>query len=331
MIKRCKRCTLPHNFPGIRFSEEGVCHYCQKFDLVRYEQGVIKASEELTNLLENESDQAEKKRNFDCIVALSGGKDSCYTLKILVERFGLRCLAITVDNGFLSQQSIRNSQLICDSLGVDFIVFRPSFKVFKRLYSSGLAGENVNRSAIIRASDLCTSCINLINTIMLKEALQRNIPVIAGGYIAGQVPEGSCVLKMHLNTLRKFSEVKSQQQKITAKYQVSEEDLESYTIGDYVNIVNPLLAQKYDQQVILSELEAMGWSRPDDTGQHSSNCKINDLGILNHQKRYGFHPYEMEIAEQVRTGTLARTVGISKIEAELDLIRVTQVEKVVRS
>ena len=59
---------------------------------------------------------------------------------------------------------------------------------------------------------------------------------------------------------------------------------------------------------------------------HSSNCRINDLGILNHQKKYGFHPYELEISEQVRNGNLSY-VEAKKIDYSIDQQRTEQVKK----
>ena len=57
---------------------------------------------------------------------------------------------------------------------------------------------------IVRASDLCNGCINLINSVMLKGAVGRNIPLIAGGYTAGQVPKGTRD-ELRLETLSAFS------------------------------------------------------------------------------------------------------------------------------
>ena len=49
---------------------------------------------------------------YDAIVAFSGGKDSSYTLKLLVEDYGLNCLAVTIDNGFISEGAFKNCRTI---------------------------------------------------------------------------------------------------------------------------------------------------------------------------------------------------------------------------
>jgi hypothetical protein len=338
MVRRCIRCTLAEDVPGANLDSNGVCHACRGFDAFAYAAGLEKSRTELVSIIEQVKGRrvdvatGEKRAEYDCIVALSGGKDSCYTLKRMVEDFGLRCLAITVDNGFLSHQSIENSRLFCDQLGADFLLFRPSMSFVKDLYRRSIDGKNSNRGAIVRASDLCNGCINLINSIMLKEAINRNIAIVAGGYISGQVPKGSCVLKMRLETLLLFSNRKrySSIGYSESRHQVSEDDLKRFTNGSIVYIVNPMLSLHYDQDKIIDELARSGWRKSNDTGMHSSNCRINDLGIQVHKTKYGFHPYEIEIAEQVRAGTLARSVGIEKLEAALDSERLLEVERAMR-
>ena len=334
-VQRCKNCSLPTNFPGIKFDAEGVCSICQQFDKKSYLKDIASAHDQLIQTISYVKEVGKKKLSaYDAVVALSGGKDSCFTLKYLVEKHKLKCIAITVDNGFLSEQSIVNSQLLCDALGVDFLLWKPKTSLMKALYVNSLDGENKNKGSIVRASDLCSGCINLINSIMLKEAVARNIPLIAGGYIAGQVPKGTCTMKLRLETLVTFSKIKdSSTNKIFSlqHYKLQAQDLEHYSVGDSVHILNPMLSLTYNEEEILKTLNEMGWKRPKDTGKHSSNCQINDLGIKAHIEKYGFHPYEQEVAEQVRSGTLDRMEAIKKIKEPLDDKRISAVEAIVRS
>ena len=105
-------------------------------------------------------------------------------------------------------------------------------------------------------------------------------------------------------------------------YTLQPEDLKRYTVSGSIHIINPMLSITYEENKIFRSLKKMGWKRPEDTGKHSSNCRINDLGIKTHIAKYGFHPYEQEVAEQVRTGTLSRVEAIKKIEATLDEKRI---------
>lgn len=333
-VRRCNKCSLPINFPGIVFNSNGVCKLCQNFSKRDYLNALKTAKEQLFKTIDEIKKVREKRLSaYDAVVALSGGKDSCFTLKYLVEQHELRCLAITVDNGFLSKQSILNSNLLCDKLGVEFLLWKPKKVLMNAMYVKSLDTENKNIGAIARASDLCNGCINTINSVMLKEAVTRNIPLIAGGYIAGQVPKGSCVLELRLETLLTFSKLKEdpKNQMFSFKnYRLTEKDLERFEVGNSISIVNPMLSINYKESVILDTLKEIGWKRSEDTGKHSSNCRINDLGIKAHIEKYGFHPYEQEVAEQVRCGNLDRTEAINKIVSSLDEKRIALVEKSLR-
>ena len=333
-MNRCNNCTLPINFPGILFNKHGVCNLCEQFDLDAYLASINIAQEKLKETIRTTKNLSTAIGSpYDTIVALSGGKDSCFTLQYLVEKYNLKCLAITVDNGFLSDQSVLNSRNLCNILGVDFVLWKPNTKFMNSLYVNSLEGVEANRGSIVRASDLCNSCINLINSLMIKEAVSRNVPMIAGGYIAGQVPKGSCVLDLNLKTLSTFSAIKKSNSKNLTSlrhYQLSEADLGSYSAGDTVRIINPMLSLNYNEENIVASLAKFNWQPSLDTGSHSSNCRINDLGIKAHLKKYGFHPYEQEIAEQVRTGNLTREKALKKILSPLDEERVKAVEAEVK-
>ena len=51
---------------------------------------------------------------------------------------------------------------------------------------------------------MCNSCINLINNHMVKLALEKSVPIIAGGYIGGQVPKDSVIMLMDLDVQARF-------------------------------------------------------------------------------------------------------------------------------
>src|SRR5690606_27175274 len=88
---------------------------------------------------------------------------------------------------------------ITTALGVDFQIFKPASDFMKSLYvRSATQADAHTKSAIKRASSLCNSCINLINAHMLKTALQVGAPLIAGGYLGGQVPRDSAVLPLDM-------------------------------------------------------------------------------------------------------------------------------------
>lgn len=113
-LRRCTKCLLPETFPGISFNEQGVCSICKD-----YKRKKLKGENALKQLLqENETRESE----YDCIVPLSGGRDSCYMIHYMVKEMGARVVAYTYDWGMVTDLARRNIQRMCSELGVEHIL-----------------------------------------------------------------------------------------------------------------------------------------------------------------------------------------------------------------
>ncbi len=112
-IRRCTRCVLPATMPHIEFDAEGVCNYCRHHEPITY-----KGRDELERIL-----APHRKTNGepDCIVAFSGGRDSCYAMHLLVKELDMHPLAFTYDWGMVTDLARRNQARMCASLGVEHI------------------------------------------------------------------------------------------------------------------------------------------------------------------------------------------------------------------
>ena len=261
--------------------------------------------------------------DYDCVVALSGGKDSSFTLKRLVEVYRMRCLAVLVDNGFISEQALKNCHYMCAGLDVDLQIFKPSPVFMEGMYRESVRAKSLHvTSAVKRASDICNSCINLINNHMVKTAVQVGAPVVAGGYIGGQVPRNSAVLDFSLLKLNTANRAQRERYiQALGPQSTRYFSVPNITTQDNIriSIINPMLALSLAEDAIVADLEAFGWRKSLDTGRNSSNCLLNDLGVLLHRTKYGFHPYMFEVAEQVRAGLVSRQEAIEKVEETLHL------------
>ena len=104
-MRICAKCILPNTFPGIHFDEQGVCNFCRDF---KGEQALKEEKQEYYAKFQDLIKQVKGKSDYDATLAYSGGKDSTYTLYLLREVFKLKTLAITFDNGFISEQAFKN-------------------------------------------------------------------------------------------------------------------------------------------------------------------------------------------------------------------------------
>jgi len=311
----CTACVLPGSFPGITFDTAGVCNFCQD---APPPSTVKERFDSLRAKMASAIDSRRGNGGYDCIVAYSGGKDSTYTLKLLIETYGLNCLAVTIDNGFMSEQARKNSDSVTTSLGVDYLVFKPSTKFMNNMYVQSVRNGEVHaKAAIKRASNMCNSCINLINIQMIKLAVQHDAPIVAGGYIGGQVPKDAAMMDIELAVLMKSRQAMQSKYKAffgeeaLSYMQLSPALYENSRIKNIL-IVNPMLTVEASEEQIIDEIRPFGWVKTSDTGKNSSNCRLNDLGIAVHNRQYGFNPYVFEISEQVRNGLIDRQTALDK-------------------
>lgn len=113
-LKRCTKCVLPHTFPYIKFDEYGVCNYCREDQPMKVDD---KSTLESVISKYRSSDGSP-----DCIVALSGGRDSCYGLHVVKRELGLNPIAYTFDWAMVTDEARRNSARVCGELGVEHII-----------------------------------------------------------------------------------------------------------------------------------------------------------------------------------------------------------------
>ncbi|RPJ22389.1 MAG: N-acetyl sugar amidotransferase [Chloroflexi bacterium] len=130
----CRRCLMDTSDPEIQFDEQGVCNHCHDYDRL-IQQRVLKGEAGLRYL---EGLVAQIKREghgkpYDCVMGVSGGVDSTYVAYMAKTRFGLRPLAIHMDNGWDSELAVRNIEETLKRLGIDLYTNVLNWEEFKDL------------------------------------------------------------------------------------------------------------------------------------------------------------------------------------------------------
>ena len=327
-MKRCRVCVLPETFPGITFDAKGVCNYCRKFrgpeNLARKKE---RARERFEKLLQ---EHKARSSGYDALMCYSGGKDSSYTLAILRRDYGLDVLAVTFDNGFLPKQTLRNIRCVTDELGMDHILYRPNFRMMKRIFSA-CAGEDIYPpQTLMRASTICTSCMAIVKFSALRMALEKDIPFLVFGWSPGQIPVASAVMKNNPAIIKVM-----QKASFDPLYGLAGEEIRPYFLEekhfggryDYPYNVSPLVFLDYDEEEILKEVSRLGWERPQDIDANTSNCELNSFANVTHKEKHRFHPYVFEMAKLVREGYLTREEALAKIEEPENPAMVKSVKK----
>ncbi len=310
----CSHCILPSTFPGISFDEHGTCNHCRQYKGDDVTSALQKKYEKkFLKLL----DEQKPRKTYDVMLAYSGGKDSTYTLDQFVNRYKLNVLTLTLDNTFVSLRAIENISNVCDNLGVDNLLVKPSRTMLRSIFRAAAKNELYSAKTLERASTICTSCIGFVKGIVLRTAIEKQIPFVGFGWSPGQAPVQSSVMRTN-----PFLMKETQKSIMKPLYEIAGDKILPYFLTDeqfkqkelFPWNIHPLAFLEYDEEKILQRISELGWERPDDTDPNSSNCTLNAYANHIHRKRYDFHPYVWEIANMVRTGVLSREEGIEKIE-----------------
>ena len=165
MLTYCKKCVMPSTKPDLKFDDEGVCSACRAYEdrkHVDWDERKVELETTLDRYRRNGS-------HWDCIVPVSGGKDSTYQV-IRMLQMGLTPLCVTATTCDLSELGRINIENI-KKLGVDYVEFSPNPNVRAKL----------NRIGLTEVGDISWPEHVGIFTIPVRAAVQYNIPLIVWG------------------------------------------------------------------------------------------------------------------------------------------------------
>lgn len=173
-MEYCSRCLYPANAkPTIIFDDDGVCSGC------RYHESRQRLEidwDERLKIFEQILDEARKLRrersnSHDCIVPVSGGKDSHYQVWLLKKKYGMNPLLVTFNHCFNSPAGNRNLYNLVEKSGCDFI--------------RGTAGldsaRRISRHMLEKVGDLTWHYHAGIRTFPIQIAVKYNIPLMVWG------------------------------------------------------------------------------------------------------------------------------------------------------
>jgi len=166
-MKKCAKCLIPETHEMLIFDKEGVCSICRQIEYKNTKIDWQKRKEEFEELL----NQYRGKYDYDCIIPFSGGKDSTFQAYTLIRDFKLKPLIVSFDHGFLRPTNLRNTERTLKKLGVDYLKFRPNWKVVKKLMLESLK----------RKGDFCWHCHTGIYAYPMRIAVKFKIPLVIWG------------------------------------------------------------------------------------------------------------------------------------------------------
>lgn len=158
--------------PDITFDENGVCNYYHEYQQAAKEHLLpeparSKALEKIIQKIKHDG----KGRQYDCLIGVSGGVDSTY-VAWLVKKWGLRPLAVHLDNGWNSELAVMNIENIVKKLGIELYTLVINWEEFRDIQLAYLKASVVDIEVV---SD------HAIFSTMYRLAKEYKIPYILSG------------------------------------------------------------------------------------------------------------------------------------------------------
>ena len=318
--RRCTDCGLGNDHPEADIDGTGRCRLCRDYAVYRERAAAyFRDMDDLAGLLREAADR--RTGPYDCLMLLSGGKDSTYALARLSE-LTPRILCATLDNGYISEGAKTNIRKVCATLGLDHrFIATPQMR---EIFADSLA----------RHAHVCNGCFKTIYTRGLKLARDEGIPAIVTGLSRGQLFETRLAPELFSDAItnadaidRTVMEARRAYHRVpdAAARRLNGNLFADEAIFDEISFIDFYRYCDVPVDEVYRHLaEHVGWLRPADTGR-STNCLINDVGIYVHKRRMGYHNYALPYSWDVRMAHKSREAALEELDDDIDTARVRRI------
>lgn len=288
-MRYCKRCLQPDTRPNVVFDDEQICFAC------RYEESKATIDwdareAELKSIAENAKNEAKKRGNiYDCVIGVSGGKDSTFQALYARDRLGLNPLLINCAPDEITEIGVKNINNL-NNLGFDIISIRLNPLVAKKLARKSF----FERGNIIAASEYClwASTYIMSTKFNIPLIIQGENAALTLGAAAKQEPTGNAFSVTQLDTI-------SQQgvdEFIDLSQNITEKDLYFYKIPPVEEMV------AMGTRAIFLQYYVKEWSQvtnADFAVARGLTGRSDDLHELGRYRRYTALDSDLQIPNQM--------------------------------
>ena len=305
---------------------DGVCSACKTAEVFEkaepsfWEQRKVLFEAIVNNVKSNPS----RNMNYDCIIPVSGGKDSYYQAHLIAKSYGLKPLLVTYHgNNYLPEGDI-NRDRMRQVFDADHLVFGPSVEVLKKL----------NRIAFKKMGDMNWHAHCGIFTYPIRMSVALNIPLVIWGEIAWDIsgmfhPDDFVEFSArtrHEHGLRGFEwdsmlndpdDPLTEQDLLWAKYPSDSEILQVGSRGIYIGNFFKWEPNKHTKDMI----RLYGWKPSEKPFQRTYRLASNlddryENGIHDLLKfiKFGYGRASDHASKDIRSGLMSREKGIEMVQ-----------------
>lgn len=291
--------------PEIQFDENGICNHCHQYDesiktfVFDGEVGKEKLQQIVTEIKES-----GKGKEYDCIIGVSGGVDSTF-VAYKVKEMGLRPLAIHLDNGWDSELSVKNIELVLKKLDIDLFTYVIDWEEFKDLQLSFLQASTPDTEI---PTDHAIGILYIIAT-------EKKIPYIILGMNTRTESHIPCAWSQGHGDWKYIKSIHKQFGHVPLKTfpHYTYFDLHMYrTTLKTINILNYINYTKEETIKILEQ--ELGWKYYGGKHYESIFTRFYQGYIL--PKKFGYDKRKAHLSSLICSGEITRTNALEELQKE---------------
>ena len=169
-MNKCNNCGLPLKNEETTNSNDSICEICHRYKKKWSNYNFNQAYDEFLQITEFYN---AKENKYDCIVPISGGKDSTYVLHYLSKTLKLNTLAVNYHNGFQTPEAYVNLKKVVEKTGSAYISYKLPWSKLQKLYK---------HYTLQSGGDICGTCNMGVSHAVYKIAAIEKVPLIVWGY-----------------------------------------------------------------------------------------------------------------------------------------------------
>ncbi|MFX1347027.1 MAG: hypothetical protein ACFFAI_18215 [Promethearchaeota archaeon] len=306
--KICQNCILIDGSFGVIVNSDGLCSYCANPNYITPTWKKVKIHDTMKRekLIDWNNTIKQMQENYGsqdycCVLGYSGGKDSTALLDTFVNEYNLRPFLVTVDTGFMTDVAKDNIKKTLGKMGLenDHIFIEDAIPTFTKLYKYFFLDFRPQPNGKALTLEICHTCTDLIHTILVKEAMKRNLNHVIIGFSPDQIaryfyetsPEDT--FEDGLPCPSGFKET------------LDSDDLRWYLhdnvrLEELPRVLYPYHVIDYDEKEIINRIESKGLIEVGKGDPVLTNCHVVKAGIMYDLYRYGGITYAVQYAELIR-------------------------------
>lgn len=306
---QCTRCIADSTIPAITFDKNRVCSLCDFHDklavLYPEDEKSLKTLYHKIGKIKKEG----KNQKYDCVIGISGGRDSIYLLYIAVKEFGLKPLAVHFNDGFDNPVAGENMLHATRMLGVELRTITSDFRECKDLKIVDLKAStpllNNGTDVGIGAALYSVAYKENVKTILYGQSFRtEGIRPIAWAYFDGDHLR-AVHKKFGTHPLKKW-------QPESAGYNLGIKEMFFYSILHRIKTFAPFYYYPYDRKkaedIIAKELN---WVYP---GAHYFDDLYWSLITMVHRKKFNIDFRLIAYSALIRSGQMNREAAIQSVQ-----------------